>query len=243
MRTHPAVLAAALACAAVAGEAAQLLVNPGCAVFSYEGDKVVIYQAEAATRVEATVGGKKRVFVANSDGLWSVSSVGSVPWRETRWSPDDEWVAALLVVLDRQATGVRSEKGIATAYEPVASFKPKLERVDYRRDAKGVSGYTVGGVEVHRTEIGALPGLPPDAFATPNRQRSGLAKLADATKGLVASDQPKVSSTAGARGVSEEEKKLGNSYNFAAVEKVERTRVDEVEVDAFIRAGKLGGGS
>jgi hypothetical protein len=236
-------IAVVVALAAAASEAAQLLVSPGRAVFTLEDEKVVVYQAEAATRVEATVSGKKRVFVADADGVWSVSSVGSVPWRETRWSEDDEWIAALLVVLDRQATGVRSEKGIATAYEPVASFKPKLSRVDYRRDSKGVSGYTVAGVEVRRTEVGPLTGLAPDAFATPNRQRSGLAKLADATKGLVASDQPKVSSTAGARGVSEEEKKLGNTYNFAAVEKVERTRVDDAEVDAFIRTGKLGGGS
>jgi hypothetical protein len=106
-----------------------------------------------------------------------------------------------------------------------------------------VVGYTVGDVEVKRTESGPLPQLAADAFSVPKKQRSGLAKLADATAGLFASDKPTVSSTAGARGVTEEEKKLGSTYNFAAVEKVEKLTVDQADVDKFIRAGKLGGGS
>jgi hypothetical protein len=232
-----------LLAAAEAG-AARLLTATGRAVYAGPGQgKAVVLQAEAGTRVEVTAGGKTTVFVADGEGVWAITSVGSVAWQERRWQPGDAWVLALLVAIDPKAQGVRADHGLPKSYEPPPGAKVKIPAVEYRRDSKGIAGYTVGEVQVTRTESGPLPQLAADAFAVPKKQRSGLAKLADATVGLVASDSPAVSSTAGARGVTEEEKKVGSGYDFAAVEKVEKITVSPADVDKFIRAGKLGGGS
>ncbi len=244
MRLRKVVLLALLGLATAEAEAARLLANPGRAVYAGPAQgKAVVLQAEDAARVEVTAGGKTSVFVADADGVWAITSIGGVAWQERRWAQGDTWVLALLVALDPKAQGVRTERGLPRSYQPQSEGKVQIPAVEYRRDSKGVVGYTVGGVEVKRTESGPLPPLAADAFAVPKKQRSGLARLAEATAGLFASDKPVVSSTAGARGVTEEEKKLGSTYNFAAVEKVEKTTVDQADVDAFIRAGKLGGGS
>lgn len=244
MKLRSVLVLALLYLAAADAGAARLLAKTGRAVYTGPAQgKAVVLQAEAATRVEVTAGGKSSVFVADGDGVWAITSVGGVAWQERRWSQGDAWVLALLVALDPKAEGVRTERGLPRSYQPQSGSKVQIPAVEYRRDSKGVVGYTVGAVEVRRTESGPLPQLTADAFAVPKKQRSGLAKLADATAGLFASDKPAVSSTAGARGVTEEEKKLGSSYNFAAVEKVEKVTVEQGDVDNFIRAGKLGGGS
>jgi hypothetical protein len=244
MKLRSVVVLAFLGLAAAEARAARLLVTPGRAVFTGPAqNKAVVLQAEGATRVEVTAGGKTSVFVADSEGVWAITSVGGVAWQERRWQQGDAWVLALLVALDPKAQGVRTERGLPKSYQPQSGSKVKIPAVAYRSDSKGVVGYTVGELEVKRTEAGPLPQLAADAFAVPKKQRTGLAKLADATAGLFASDKPAVSSTAGARGVTDEEKKLGTSYNFVAVEKVEKITVDQAEVDKFIRAGKLGGGS
>lgn len=224
--------------------AARLLVVPGRAVFAGPGgSKAVVLQAESAARVEVTSGGKTSVFVADADGVWAITSVGGVGWQERRWQEADAWLLAVLVALDPKASGVRSERGVVKGYQPPAGARTPLGAVEYRSDSRGVVSYTVAGTVVRRSEVGPLPQLAADAFAVPKKQKGGLARLADATAGLAASDAPKVSSTAGARGVTEEEKKLGKGYDFAAVEKVEKIAVSPADVDAFIRAGKLGGGS
>jgi hypothetical protein len=244
MRMRSVVVPVLLALTATEAGAARLLATTGRAVFAGPAEgKAVVLQAEAATRIEVTAGGKTSVFVADSEGVWAITSVGGVAWQERRWPQGDAWVLALLVALDPKAQGVRTEHGLPTRYEPPPGAKVQIPAVAYRRDSKGVVGYAVGDIQVKRTESGPLPQLAADAFAVPKKQRTGLAKLADATAGLFASDKPNVSSTAGARGVTEEEKKLGSGYDFAAVEKVEKTTVDRADVEKFIRDGKLGGGS
>jgi hypothetical protein len=243
MKPSRVVLVALLGLAAAEARAARLLATPGRSVFAGVGGKAVVLQAEGATRVEVTAGGKTSVFVADDEGVWAITGVGGVAWQERRWQQGDAWVLALLVALDPKAQGVRTERGLPTRYQPQSGSKVQIPAVEYRRDAKGIVSYTAGAIQVKRTESGPLPQLAADAFAVPRKQRSGLGKLADAAAGLFASDKPNVSSTAGARGVTEEEKKLGTSYNFVAVEKVEKITVDQAEVDKFIRAGKLGGGS
>lgn len=244
MRVRSVVFLVLLTMASVDVRAARLLVTTGRAVFAGAGQaKAVVLQGEAATRVEVTADGKTSVFVADDEGVWAITSVGGAAWQERRWQQGDAWVLALLVALDPKAQGVRTERGLPTRYEPQSGSKVQIPAVEYHRDSKGIVSYTAGTIQVKRTESGPLPQLAADAFAVPKKQRSGLAKLADATAGLFASDKPNVSSTAGARGVTEEEKKLGSSYNFAAVEKVEKTSVDRADVDRFIREGKLGGGS
>jgi hypothetical protein len=244
MRLRSVVVLALLGLAAAEVQAARLLVTTGRAVYTGpDQGKAVVLQAEAATRVEVWAGGKTSVFIADGEGVWAITGVGGVAWQERRWQQGDAWVLALLVALDPKGRGVRTEGGLPTSYQPPADAKVQIPAVVYRRDSKGVVGYTAGDVQVKRTESGPLPQLAADAFAVPKKQRTGLARLADATAGLFASDKPTVSSTAGARGVTEEEKKLGSSYDFAAVEKVEKTTVDPADVDKFIRDGKLGGGS
>jgi len=244
MKLRQVALIALLALTAGETHAARLLASPGRAVYAGPArGRAVVLQAEGAARVEVTAGGKTSVFVADDEGVWAITSVGSVAWQERRWRQEDGWVLALLVALDPKVQGVRSERGVAKRYQPQRGAKVEVPAVEYTRDEKGVVGYTVGGVEVKRTEVGPLPQLGADAFNVPKKKRSGLAGLADATAGLFASDKPTVSSTAGARGVSEEEKKLGRGYDFAAVEKVEKLSVDQADVTKFIRAGKLGGGS
>ncbi|HVN31087.1 MAG TPA: hypothetical protein VMT45_03795 [Thermoanaerobaculaceae bacterium] len=243
MRSRGVIVLLLLTVAFAEAHAAHLLTTTGRAVFAGpDQGKAVVLQAEAGTRVEITAGGKTSIFVADREGVWAITGVGGVAWQERRWQQGDAWVLALLVALDPKAQGVRTESGLPTSYQPPSGAKVQIPAVVYRRDSKGIAGYTVGDLQVKRTESGPLPQLSADAFAVPKKQRSGLARLADATAGLFASDKPAVSSTAGARGVTEEEKKLGSSYNFAAVEKVEKITVDAADVDRFIRAGKLGGG-
>jgi hypothetical protein len=244
MRVRGVIVLLALIVASAEAHAAHLLATTGRAVYTGPDQaKAVVLQADAGTRIEVTAGGKTSVFVADGDGVWAITGVGGVAWQERRWQHGDAWVLALLVALDPKAQGVRTERGLPTSYQPPSGAKVQIPAVVYRRDSKGISAYTVGEIQVRRTESGPLPQLAADAFAVPKKQRTGLAKLAEATAGLFAADKPAVSSTAGARGVTEEEKKLGSGYNFAAVEKVETITVDAADVDRFIRAGKLGGGS
>lgn len=225
------------------GEAARLLVMPGRAVFSAgPTGRAVVLQAEAATRVEATLGERKRVFVTDKDGVWELSPVGATRWDEKSWEPDTLWLAVLLRGIDPKAGGVRAANGVLAGMDEKKVGTAVLPGLEALRDGKGVTALVAGGVKVTRTEIGPLPALAADAFVVTGKKEKGLSSLARLTEGLTGGQKGSASSTAAARGVTDEEKKLGATYDFAAVESIEARSLSEKDVDDFIRAGKLGGG-
>jgi hypothetical protein len=203
---------------------------------------VVVLQGESAVRIEAQVGTRSRVFVSDKDGVWELSPVGATRWDAKDWEAGTLWLAVLLRGVDAKAKGVRVANGVLAGMDEHRLGKAVLPRIEVQRDTKGVSGYAVGGVTVRRTEVGPLPALATDAFAVTGKKEKGLAGLARMTEGLTGGKKGEASSTAAARGVTEEEKKLGTTYDFAAIEGVEARTTAEKDVDEFIRAGKLGGG-
>jgi hypothetical protein len=85
MKLRRAVVLVLLALGAAEARAARLLANPGRTVYAGPSQgKALVLQAEAATRVEVTAGGKTSVFVADGDGVWAITSVGGVAWQERR---------------------------------------------------------------------------------------------------------------------------------------------------------------
>ena len=122
------------------GEAARLLVTPGRAVFSAgPAGRAVVLQAEAATRVEATVGERKRVFVTDKDGVWELSSVGATRWDEKSWEAGALWLAALLRGIDPKAGGVRAANGVLAGMDEKKVGQATLPRLETQRDGKGVT--------------------------------------------------------------------------------------------------------
>lgn len=202
----------------------------------------MVLQGEAATRVEATVGERTRVFVTDKGGVWELSAVGATRWDEKNWEPGTLWLAALLRGIDPRAGGVRSANGVLAAMDEKKMGKATLPGLETQRDGKGVTALTVSGVRVTRGEVGPLPALAADAFVVTGKKEKGLATLARLTDGLTGGQKGSAGSTAAARGVTDEEKKLGGTYDFASVERIEATSVSDPDVDDFIRAGKLGGG-
>src|SRR4030042_3907935 len=166
MRVRSVVVLVLLSLASVEVRAARLLATTGRAVFAGpDQGKAVVLQAEAATRVEVTAGGKASVFVTDDEGVWAITGVGGVAWQERRWQQGDAWVLALLVALDPKAQGVRTERGLPTRYQPQSGSKVQIPAVEYRRDAKGIVSYTARAIQGKRTESGPLPQLAADAFA------------------------------------------------------------------------------
>ncbi|HNX49244.1 MAG TPA: hypothetical protein PLS53_08995 [Thermoanaerobaculaceae bacterium] len=239
----PWMIAVLLGVGAGVGEAARLLVMPGRAVFSAGlAGRAVVLQAEAATRVEAMVGERTRVFVTDKDGVWELSAVGATRWDEKNWEAGTLWLATLLRGIDPKAGGVRTAGGVLAGMDERKVGKVTLPSLETQRDPRGVTALTVGGVNVTRTAVGPLPALAAEAFVVTGKKEKGLATLARLTEGLTGGQKGSAGSTAAARGVTAEEKKLGTTYDFASVEKVEAMSVSEKEVDDFIRSGNLGGG-
>lgn len=226
-----------------AGEGARLLATPGRAVFQAgSAGRAVVLQGESAVRVEARLGERTRVFVSDKDGVWELSSVGATRWDAKSWDPASLWLAVLLRGADPKATGVRTANGVLAGMDEQRLGMAAIPRLDVRIDARGVSGYTVANIAVTRTEIGPLPDLAGDAFVVKGKKEGALSKLAQLTEGLRGGQQGEATSTAAARGVTEEERKLGSTYDFAAVEAIEKRTVSGRDVDDFIRSGNLGGG-
>lgn len=244
MKTTTLILGATLLAGAGAGaEAARLLPVSGRAVFEAGSTgRAVVLQGENAVRIEAQMGTRSRVFVSDKDGVWELSPVGATRWDAKDWEAATLWLAVLLRGVDPKASGVRVAKGVLAGLDEHRLGRVVLPRLEVERDARGVSGYSVGGVTVRRTEIGPLPALAADAFAVSGKKERGLAGLARLTEGLTGGKKGEASSTAAARGVTEEERKLGATYDFEAVERVEARATADRDVDEFLRAGKLGGG-
>lgn len=238
-----ALLALGLLVVASVAQAGRVLPATGRAVYQVGSEKAVVLQAEGAARLEYSAAGKTRVFIADLKGMWEVSQVGAVPWRDQSWGDRNAWVTVLLQLLDPASKGIQPAKGVAAAVSATKLKTVTVPAVTLGADARGVSGFTVGSVAVRRTEAGPLPGLAADTFKLPKKQSSGLAALLKASDGATGGQDKGVSATAGARGVTTAEKQLGSSYSFEAVERIEATTINDAEVDAFIRAGKLGGGS
>lgn len=227
-----------------AGESARLLATPGRAVFRAGGaGQAVVLQGEAAVRIEARLGERARLFVSDKDGVWELSSVGATRWDAKDWDATNLWLAVLLHGVDPKATGVRAAGGVLAGMHGRRLGKAAIPPLEVRRDARGVAGYVVAGTTVTRMEVGPLPALAADAFVVKDKKEGGLARLARLTEGLTGGRQGEATSTAAARGVTEEERKLGSTYDFAAVERIERRGVPEQEVDEFVRLGGLGGGA
>src|SRR4030042_822819 len=88
MRVRSVVVLVLLSLASVEVRAARLLATTGRAVFAGpDQGKAVVLQAEAATRVEVTAGGKTSVFVTDDEGVWAITGVGGGAWQERRWAP------------------------------------------------------------------------------------------------------------------------------------------------------------
>lgn len=226
------------------GESARLLATPGRAVLKAgSAGQAVVLQGETAVRIEARLGERERVFVSDKDGVWELSSVGATRWDAKEWEAANLWLAVLLRGVDPKASGVRAANGILAGVEEKKLGKVVMPRLETRRDSRGVSGYVVGGLTVTRTEVGPLPALAADAFVVKGKKEGGLSKLAQLTEGLTGGQKGEASSTAAARGVTEEEHKLGSTYDFAAVEAIEKRATAEKDVDEFIRSGRLGGGA
>ncbi|MGV8040051.1 MAG: hypothetical protein AB2L07_08235 [Thermoanaerobaculaceae bacterium] len=226
------------------GESVRLLATPGRGVFKAgSAGQAVVLQGESAIRIEARLGERTRVFVSDRDGVWELSSVGATRWDAKDWEAANLWLAVLLRGVDPKASGVRAANGILAGMDEKKLGKATLPRLEVQRDARGVSAYVVGGVTVTRAEVGPLPALAADAFVVKGKKEGGLSKLAQLTEGLTGGQKGEASSTAAARGVTEEERKLGSTYDFAAVEAIEKRATADKDVDEFVRSGKLGGGA